>query len=112
MVTISKINTTILTQKVGNPTRNIAKIVLPAASGLAVLAGSSLGGDEFMHGNPLPSGASVTDPFWDQLTYTGEKALDCFSEIGDAIGDGASNIIDSTIDFIGDALDLFSGGAG
>ena len=106
MVMIGKISS-VASQVIAKPTvKNTARVALPAVSALGVLAGSTLGGDEFFVGNPPPAGASVTDPLIDPLDYAGDLAVKCASEIGGAIAEGASGLADTVVDAIGKVIDI------
>ena len=110
MVAINKISPIINNSYVGQGTKNVVKkAALPTVSALGVLAGSSLGGggEDFVHA-PIPSGASVTDPFLDQLGYAGDQALNFISEVGGAVAHGAENIADKALDVAADFLDFIS----
>ena len=62
-----------------------------------------------MIGNPPPPlGASVTDPFLDQLGYAGDQALNFISEVGGVVAHGAENIAGKALDVAADFLDFFS----
>lgn len=106
MVTINKIASIASTTATKPMLKNTTKGVLPAASALGILAGSSLGGDEFFVGNPPPLGASVTDPLMDQLDYAGDLAVNCASEVGGAIAEGASGLADTVVGAIGKLIDI------
>ncbi len=117
MVSISKISTVPIRTFVKPQVKNIAKEALPTVSGLGVLAGASLSGMNTPYNvEPLPPGASIEDPFIDQLQYLGNKALDNAEELAGLVGDGlvdiGSNISDgissiggSITDAIIDSLD-------
>lgn len=108
MVSISKISTMQIKTCVKPQGKNIVKLALPTISGLGVLAGASLSGmNPPFDVAPLPPGASVQDPFIDQLQYFGHKALDNAEELAEFVGDGlvdiGSNISDG-ISSIGDSI--------
>lgn len=93
MVSISKISTIPIRTCVKPQVKNVAKVALPTVSGLGVLAGSSMSGmNPPFDVAPLPLGASVEDPFIDQLQYVGHKALDNAEELAGLVGDGIVNI--------------------
>lgn len=71
--------------------QNVIKKALPAAGGLSVLAGSSMG-PTIDPGIPHVPGTSVTDPFIDQLQHTGDMLLDTGSAIGEAAMHGISSL--------------------
>lgn len=105
MVTINKINSI---STFSTKTKSIQKAAIPCTTGLSILAGSSLGG-----GFPPPNvtnvpGSSINDSVLDQLQHTGDMMLDFGQEVSSTITEGASSIADHIVDFIGDALDLFS----
>lgn len=108
MVSINKINTMPIKSFVRPQVKNVAKVALPTASGLGILAGASLSGmNPPFDAAPLPSGASVQDPFLDQLQYLGHKTLDNVEEfagfVGDGLADVGSNISDG-ISSVGDSI--------
>ena len=105
MVQISKISTGLTHSAVNLDTKKVlSRAALPTTSGLAVLAGSSMQGNEFPPHNARPAepGSSVTDPISDQLKHTWHQAENAGSEIVDGVKTGAKNLWESLLDIIDD----------
>jgi hypothetical protein len=75
------------------PTAILKKAILPA-SALGVLAGSSMGPQIPRRDVVHVPGSSVEDPFIDQVGYFADKLVDMGKEAGNAILDGAEQLID------------------
>lgn len=80
----------------------IKRAALPAASGLAILAGASMNTPSTGPTGPHDPGSSVTDPLWDQIKHTGRQIENAGEEIGSAIKEGAENLLDNFLDFLDD----------
>ncbi len=105
MVQINKISTGLTYSAVNSNTKKVlSRAALPAVSGLAVLAGSSMQGNEFPPSNagPAEPGSSVTDSISDQLKHTWHQAENAGSEISDGVKEGAESILDSILDWLDD----------
>ena len=118
MVLISKISTMPVKAYAKPNVKNIAKVALPIAGGLSVLAGASLSGmNPPINANPSPYGADIfEDPFIDYLKYQGNVALnnagevagiikDGLVDLGSDIGDGISSVGESILDSLVDSVD-------
>ena len=105
MVQISKISTGLAYSAVNPNTKKVlSRAALPAVSGLAVLAGSSMQGNDLPPANARPAepGSSVTDPLSDQLKHTWHQAENAGSEIGNGIKEGAESILEKLLDWLDD----------
>ena len=85
------------------PTAILKKAILPA-SALGVLAGSSMGPQIPRRDVVHVPGSSVEDPFIDQVGYFADKLVDMGKEAGNAILNGAEQLIDKLGNLGGGAI--------
>ena len=99
MTTIQKtvMNCQVLGKSVAKKTINRA--ALPAVSGLALLAGSSMSGDSKPdNAGAHEPGSSVDDSTWEQIKHAGKLV----KEAGEELGKGARELGETILDFLDD----------
>ena len=105
MVQISKISTGLAYSAVNPNTKKVlSRAALPAVSGLAVLAGSSMQGNDLPPANARPAepGSSVTDPLSDQLKHTWHQAENAGLEVANGVKAGAKSLWEHFLDLVDD----------
>ena len=79
--------------------KTINRAALPTVSGLALLAGSSMNGNNKPdNAGPHDPGSSVDDSAWEQIKYAGKLV----KEAGEEIGKGAKELGETILDFLDD----------
>lgn len=85
----------------GTAMKKFERAALPVASGLGLLAGSSLGGGmKPPNAAPHEQGTSVDDSIWEQIKHTGKMAKDA----GEEIANGAKEILDDLLNLLDEVL--------
>ncbi len=105
MVQISKVSMDLVNGTVKpNTKKALTRITLPTVSGLAVLAGSSMQGNDIPPANAgqAEPGSSVTDSISDQLKHTLHQAQNAGEEIVDGVKEGAKSLLGHFADFLDD----------
>ncbi len=105
MSQINKINIGIVNSAIKpNSKKILTRTALPTVSSLAILAGSSMQGNETPPANARPAepGSSVTDPISDQLKHTLHQAQNAGEEIVDGVKEGAKSLWGHFIDLLDD----------